>query len=121
MQLPGQGGVSAPQFSSDGKWWWDGQQWVAAISPDGRYRWTGAAWTANKKMLFGDYANQAIFCAVLGLLCGFMFPFGVYASIRAYQDLPLKRTQAIIGLVLNSIGCVLVVLLLVVRAAGMGR
>ena len=27
-QQPGQGG-SNPQYSPDGKWWWDGQKWVA--------------------------------------------------------------------------------------------
>jgi hypothetical protein len=121
MQLPGEATTSAPQFSRDGQWWWNGQQWFATISPDGRYRWTGATWTSNKRMLFGDYANQAIACAVIGLLCAFMFPFGVYASIRAYQDLPWKRTQAIVGLVLNTVGCVLWVLLLVVRASGFSR
>jgi hypothetical protein len=29
------------QFSPDGKFWWDGQQWVAAISQDGKQRWNG--------------------------------------------------------------------------------
>ena len=32
------------RFSTDGLFYWDGQQWVTALSPDGRYRWNGAAW-----------------------------------------------------------------------------
>jgi hypothetical protein len=120
MQPPGGARTSAPQFSNDGKWYWS-QQWVTAISPDGRYQWTGTAWTPVKKMLFGDHANQSIACAVIGLFCGFMFLFGLYAGFRAYSELPWKRTQAIVGIVLNAVGCVLLVLLLIARAAGLGR
>jgi hypothetical protein len=104
MQPPGGAGISAPQFSNDGKWYWNGQQWVTAISPDGRYQWTGTVWTPVKKMLFGDHANQSIVCAVIGLLCGFMFLFGLYAGIRTYNELPWKRTQAIVGIALNAVG-----------------
>jgi hypothetical protein len=121
MQPPGGTGLSATQFSSDGNWYWNGQQWVTAISPDGKHRWTGTAWTPVKKMLFGDYANQSIACAVIGLFCGFMFLFGLYAGIRAYNDLPWKRTQAIVGIALNAVGSVLLVLLLILRASGLGR
>jgi sensor c-di-GMP phosphodiesterase-like protein len=121
MQPPGGAGISTPQFSNDGKWYWDGRQWVSAVSPDGKYQWTGTAWTPVKKMLFSDYANQSIACAVIGLLCGFMFLFGLYAGVRAYKDLPWKRTQAIVGIVLNTVGCVLLVMLLTFRAAGLGR
>jgi hypothetical protein len=71
-------------------------------------------------MLFGDHANQSIACAVIGLFCGFMFLFGLYAGIRAYNDLPWKRTQAIVGIALNAVGCVLLVLLLIARASGLG-
>jgi hypothetical protein len=60
-------------------------------------------------MLFGDYANQSIFCAVAGLLCGFLFPFGLWAGYRAYKELPQKQTQAIVGIVLNAVGCGLVI------------
>lgn len=117
LQPPTSARMAAPQFSNDGKWSWNGQHWVAAISPDGRYRWTGTAWSPIQKMFLGDHANQAIFCAVAGLLCGILFPFGVYAGIRAYQELPWKRTQAIIGIVLNSVGCVLLILGIIYRAS----
>ena len=29
QQQSGQAGSARPQFSEDGKWWWDGQKWVA--------------------------------------------------------------------------------------------
>ena len=32
------------QLSADGKWWWNGTQWVAAVSEDGKWRWDGTAW-----------------------------------------------------------------------------
>jgi ribosomal protein L40E len=44
--------VAAPQYSADGKWWWDGQQWVAVVSPptqfsaDGKWWWNGRDWSA---------------------------------------------------------------------------
>ena len=107
MQPPGTLGAG-PQFSSDGRWYWDGIQWVSTVSPDGRYRWTGTAWAPVRKMFMGDYANQSIFCAIAGLFCGFLFPFGLWAGYKAYQELPWKRTQAIIGMSLNAVGCVLV-------------
>ena len=103
------------RFSSDGSWWWDGQQWVAAISPDGRHRWNGTSWKPARKMLGGDYASQSIICAVAGLFCFAAFPFGLYAGIRAYRDLPWKRTQAIVGVALNSVGCSLLVAVLLLR------
>jgi hypothetical protein len=114
MQRPTNLGA-APQFSSDAQWWWDGRQWMSAVSPDGRYHWNGTAWSPVRKMFLGDYANQAIFCAIAGLLCGFLFPFGLWAGYRAYKELPLKQTQAIVGMVLNTVGCGLVVLAIMYR------
>jgi Short C-terminal domain len=36
---------SDPQFSPDGKWWWDGAQWQAShLSDDGKWWWSGSAW-----------------------------------------------------------------------------
>ena len=39
-------GTSGGQYSADGRWLWDGQNWVAAdsLSPDGRWRWDGVGW-----------------------------------------------------------------------------
>jgi hypothetical protein len=50
-----------------------------------------------------------------------MFLFGLYAGVKAYRDLPWKRTQAIVGIALNAAGCVLLVLVLILRASGLGR
>jgi hypothetical protein len=33
-QQPGQQGSGPPQYSADGRWWWDGQRWVA-VNPHG--------------------------------------------------------------------------------------
>jgi uncharacterized membrane protein YuzA (DUF378 family) len=32
------------RFTDDGLYYWDGAQWVSALSPDGRYRWNGSSW-----------------------------------------------------------------------------
>lgn len=32
--------------SPDGRLWWNGYQWISALSPDGRYRWDGYRWVA---------------------------------------------------------------------------
>src|SRR6202165_681878 len=32
------------QLSADGRWWWDGQQWITAESADGLWHWDGAEW-----------------------------------------------------------------------------
>jgi hypothetical protein len=63
-----------------------------------------------RKMFLGDYANQSIFCAVGALLCGFLAPFGVWAGYRAYKELPMKRTQALVGMIVCSVECGLIVL-----------
>lgn len=34
------------RFTDDGLYYWDGAQWVSALSPDGRYRWNGSSWIA---------------------------------------------------------------------------
>src|SRR6185295_6873230 len=105
------------QMSPDGKYYWDGRQWISAISPDGKSRWNGTAWVPNRKMFLGDYANQSIACGLIGILCAPFFLFGFYAGYKAYQELPQKRTQAIVGLVLNAAGAVLWICSLVIRFA----
>ena len=43
-------GEGPPQYSADGRWWWNGQQWIAAhrappqYSADGRWWWNGQQW-----------------------------------------------------------------------------
>ncbi len=120
MQPPA-GYATQPQFSSDGRWWLDGTRWISTFSPDGRYRWTGTSWAPVRKMLLGDYANQSIACAILGLLCGVAFILGLVAGYLAYRELPWKRTQATIGIVLNGVGLGLWILLLFIRFAVLSK
>ena len=115
MQPAGSFGAR-PQFSGDGNWWWDGTRWTTTLSPDGGYRWTGTGWAPVRKMFLGDSANQSIASAILGLLCGPMFFFGLWSGHRAYQELPHKRTQAIVGMIVNGVGIGLWVLALFARA-----
>jgi hypothetical protein len=119
-EQPIQPNASPGQFSPDGKYWWDGQQWVPAVSQDGKQRWNGTAWVPNRKMFLGDHANQSIACVIIGLLCAPFFPYGIYAGWKALQEVPQKRTLAIVGIVLNSVGTVLWVLGLIYRVSTAG-
>lgn len=58
----------------------------------------------RRQLPLGDYANQSIACVFLGLLCGIAFIVGLITGYLAYRDLPHKRRQAVIGIVLNSVG-----------------
>jgi hypothetical protein len=40
--------------SPDGKWLWDGHQWVSTLSPDGTWRWNGTTWVAAPTTPAGD-------------------------------------------------------------------
>jgi hypothetical protein len=40
----GGGDPVAAQLSADGRWWWNGQEWVAAESADGLWHWDGTEW-----------------------------------------------------------------------------
>lgn len=35
-------------FSDDGQWYWDGGQWLSAISVDRAWKWTESGWVANE-------------------------------------------------------------------------
>ena len=36
--------MSSLRLSGDGLFYWDGKQWVSALSPDGHHRWDGSSW-----------------------------------------------------------------------------
>ncbi len=69
----------------------------------------------RRQLPLGDYANQSIACVLLGLLCGFAFVPGLITGYLAYRDLPRKRTQATIGIVLNCVGIGLWIVLLAAK------
>lgn len=69
----------------------------------------------RRQLPLGDYANQSIACVFLGLLCGLAFVLGLVAGYIAYRDLPRKRTQALVGMILNAIGIGLWIVFLAAR------
>ena len=69
----------------------------------------------RRQLPLGDYANQSIACVVLGVFCGFACVLGLVAGYLAYRDLPHKRRQALVGIVLNTIGIGLWIVLLAAR------
>src|SRR6266581_6104654 len=42
----GEGDVG--QVSPDGKWYWNGTNWLSSVSSDGKSRWNGASWVPNQ-------------------------------------------------------------------------
>ena len=102
----------AGQLSPDGKFYWDGQQWVSSISPDGRHRWNGTQWLPYRRMRFGEYVTQSIVLLVGGVItvifCWFLgfafFGLGLAAGIMGLRHTPTRQTQAIIGIVGNGVG-----------------
>lgn len=42
--------MAEPRLSEDGFYYWDGRQWISALSPDGRSRWNGYAWVPAAPM-----------------------------------------------------------------------
>ncbi len=56
--------ADGPQFSEDGRWWWDGSEWRAVddheaardggtvqLSPDGHWQWDGTQWVPSATAL----------------------------------------------------------------------
>jgi hypothetical protein len=68
-----------------------------------------------RKMFMVDYATHSIFAAVIGFFCGLVWPYGFWCGYLAYKELPHRRTRAIVGMVLNAIGCVWLVLAIIYR------
>jgi hypothetical protein len=48
-----------PQLSADGRWWWDGQRWMAALSADGLWHWDGSEWWTSVTIDDEDPAQLA--------------------------------------------------------------
>ena len=69
----------------------------------------------RRQLPLGDYANQSIACVLLGLLCGLAFVLGLITGYLAYRDLPRKRTQAVVGMILNALGIGLWIVFLAAR------
>jgi hypothetical protein len=46
-------GSAPPQYSPDGHWWWDGQQWIPALEYQARIRAHQARWSTINWLLFG--------------------------------------------------------------------
>ena len=47
------------QLSADGRWWWDGQQWITAESADGLWHWDGTEWWTTVPIDHEDPAQVA--------------------------------------------------------------
>ena len=65
------GSAAPPQFSPDGRWWWDGSQWIPAPMPqmppattsstlvrqfsaDGRFWWDGQRWLPYRRVTWNS-------------------------------------------------------------------
>lgn len=53
------------RFTDDGLYYWDGAQWVSALSPDGLHRWNGSSWIPVQHVYPPGYAAQPGFAPPL--------------------------------------------------------
>ncbi len=113
------------QLSSDGKWYWDGSQWAPSMSPDGHYRWNGSQWLPHRRMYFGEYVDQSLVLFGMGILGTFFCPWflglvfyglGLTAATMGLRHTPTRSAQAIIGIVANGVGLVILAVLFLANA-----
>ena len=83
------GGPAQPQFSPDGRWFWDGATWQPALSPDGRWRWNGYSWAATGGGLSAGWI-AVIATVVAVVLLAALVPVGlvIYGATHASNGSP---------------------------------
>lgn len=86
------------QLSADGSWWWDGGQWVPAVSEDGLWRWDGKAWRLG---IAADESDPQAVAAALDRLADERFTEGGHLlALRSHEWRP--RTDELARLVLEA-------------------
>jgi len=115
------------QLSPDGRYMWNGTQWMSAISPDGRYRWDGSGWipvsvgpsayavpavgaTGGLGYQLGGSAAWSMGFGLVSILVpfftNFYFPIlpivGIWRAVIAFRS--GRVAGAVIGVVLNVLG-----------------
>ncbi len=105
---------SPPQYSPDGKWWWNGQAWIPVDAP--------AQIVPPRRAWIRDWANESLVMATLGWFCSFAVAFGpiflvlgLIGGIIGLTKSPY-RNRAIAGIVLNAVGLAVAVAVLISRA-----
>jgi hypothetical protein len=76
---------TASSHSPDGRWWWDGSQWLPAWSADGRNWFDGTRWAPVSRHLRGgprDWARRVVIPLVLWLGALSAFPTAVLIAVR---------------------------------------
>jgi hypothetical protein len=120
----------AGELSPDGKHYWNGTTWVAAMSPDGQWRWDGRQWVAATAAALGtdptmpivvqrpsglafQFGGPATWSIGLGLvsvlvpiLTPIYFPilplFGIWRGVTAIRS--GRLAGGIVGLAINGVG-----------------
>lgn len=103
-----------PQYSPDGKWWWNGQAWVPT---------TPGMQVPPRRAWIRDWANESLIMGAAGWFCSFFLAFGpiflllgLIGGIIALSKSPY-RNRAIGGIVLNAVGLAVFVAILISKAS----
>lgn len=73
----------AGELSPDRLFYWDGTQWVSAVSADGAWRWNGVAWHPAPHPELSGRRQSGWLIAVLVTAAVFIASIGVYYAVGA--------------------------------------
>ncbi len=103
-EQPGQQqGKAPPQYSPDGRWWWDGQQWTpvqqAPAQPQSLWRWDGRRWISldNRFWWDGTTWQPVQVPDAVGLLRGAQGGAGQMSYRRFWPTSPRLRHRIVVG------------------------
>jgi len=73
----------AGELSPDRLFYWDGKQWVTAISADGAWRWNGVAWHPSPRPELSGRRQSGWLIALLVTAAIFIASIGIYYAVGA--------------------------------------
>ena len=80
------------QYSSDGKYWWDGTAWHPSFSADGRWRWDGTQWVRNRSAV-GPFGLRVPPVVALWLIGG----MGAAIALASLLEIGLPNVGGLSG------------------------
>ena len=109
-----QGTIAAPQYSADGKWWWNGQEWVALPAPP-LAPGSGTADPRSRGLAIASLTLSIVWLVGPGSVLAIVF--GHLSRRRDRKAGAPPNGLALAGLVIGYVGAGLTVLLVLLAVA----